>query len=522
MTLGRPGVAGACNQPAIWRVTASFDLAGSRLLPASDPQIAASSPIHSIPASLLKAVGWVESGWRQYAAADKPLLSPDFGYGIMQITSGMAGAFGDARGSLPANSQSRIASDFQYNIGYGARMLAEKWATVPRIGTGDPSVVEDWYYALWAYNGWGWVNNPNNPRFSRTGTPATDPAAFPYQERVLYLVAHPPKDAAGNPLWKPIAVTMPSRSKIGSQPGPLAAPAHPHRQPPPRIAADYSAASLSALTPGGTEHASVRVVNTGTVTWTPAGTTTAKLSYHVFSQMGNPWQPFTPVSPGVVAFGQSPVALSQTVRPGQSAVVSATIHAPSSPGMYRIAWDLEQPGGSYLSQSGILPFAQQLRVLQPGSTIASPTPTATAIPDKQEDLKYLADTAAPDGTKLLPGQSFTKGWLVFNGGRSAWGKGWSLHLVAGPSFGAKTMPVPPTGSCRSANIVVTLRAPTHSGTTTGVWQLVDPQGHRVGQRVTVVVVIRSPPRTPTPTPHPVSTPPSHAKATSTPTATPVG
>jgi len=47
---------------------------------------------------LLKAVGWVESGWRQFDNAGRPLVAPDFGYGIMQITSGMPGAFGNVTG----------------------------------------------------------------------------------------------------------------------------------------------------------------------------------------------------------------------------------------------------------------------------------------------------------------------------------------------------------------------------------------------------------------------------------------
>jgi len=181
---------------------------------------------------LLKAIGWVESGWQQFTPGGLPLLSPDFGYGIMQVTSGMDGAFGRLHGSIDENSQSAIASDYQFNIAYGARILAQKWASMPRIGTGDPEILEDWYFALWAYNGWGWVNNPNNPRFARIGTPASDPASYPYQERVLYLVSHPPRDRVGNPLWKAIPVSLPGRAKVGATPHSYA-PQHIHREPPP-------------------------------------------------------------------------------------------------------------------------------------------------------------------------------------------------------------------------------------------------------------------------------------------------
>jgi hypothetical protein len=468
---------------------------------------------------VLKAVGWVESGWRQFTPQGRPLVSFDFGYGIMQITSGMAGAFGSAAGTIDPGTQSSIAGDYTFNIAYGARMLAQKWAAVPRIGNSDTSVVENWYYALWAYNGWGWVNNPNNPRFSRTGTPATDPSAFPYQERVLYLVAHPPKDADGNPLWQPVSVTLPSAKRIGTSPGPIAKLAHTHRQPPPPLAAAYRPGDIGSINPGGQVAVSVRVTNTGTQPWLAQGESAVALAYHVFTMSGDPFKPFSPFSPGVIAYGQGAVALPHTVLPGTSVTLRDVVHSPPAPGKYRIVWDLEDGVQEYFSSAGVLPRVQQLTVVKSGTPTLAPSPTPTAVPQPREGLLYVADTSVKDGTVLAARQSFRKGWLVFNPGQTPWTGSWALHRVSGRTFGKATISVGDVPACRATTVLATLKAPARPGRYTGVWRLTDPSGHRVGDELTVVVVVRGGPG-PTPTPSrstPTPTPRPHPGPTATPT-----
>src|SRR5579864_871049 len=69
----------ACTQPTVWSLASAFDLAARNLLPASYPQPASTSQPSGVPATLLKAVGWVESGWRQFDSRGRPLVSGDFG-----------------------------------------------------------------------------------------------------------------------------------------------------------------------------------------------------------------------------------------------------------------------------------------------------------------------------------------------------------------------------------------------------------------------------------------------------------
>lgn len=102
---------------------------------------------HDIPPKILYAVAWQESTWRQFTAAGAPLISGDGGIGIMQVTSIPAGV-----------DVARLKTDIAYNIDVGASILDEKWTYAPSmfpvIGQGDRRCYEDWFFAVWAYNGW--------------------------------------------------------------------------------------------------------------------------------------------------------------------------------------------------------------------------------------------------------------------------------------------------------------------------------------------------------------------------------
>src|SRR3990172_5824686 len=136
------------QQPTLSEMTTAFTQAGTT------------------PCALLKAIAYVESSWHQatYSAAlgstGPTLVSFDCGYGIMQITSGMRN-----RGDLPNDVQERIAIDYLYNIGWGAKMLIDKWNLAPTyapvVGDRNPAVAEAWYFAVWGFNGWSISNNPN-------------------------------------------------------------------------------------------------------------------------------------------------------------------------------------------------------------------------------------------------------------------------------------------------------------------------------------------------------------------------
>ena len=111
----------------------------------------------NIPSLILKAVAFRESSWRQWDAQGEPLLSASLhpAIGIMQISD-----YKDT----DEETIERLKNDVDFNISRGADILNEKWDCVPKIGNGDRNILENWYFAVWAYNYWVKdENSKNNP-----------------------------------------------------------------------------------------------------------------------------------------------------------------------------------------------------------------------------------------------------------------------------------------------------------------------------------------------------------------------
>lgn len=131
----------------------------------------------NIPSVILKAIAFKESSWRQFDAAGNVIIStpsdPKYNpaIGIMQVASYDASDLEDV---------DRLKYDIDYNITRGADILNEKWDFTPKIGDGDRNKLENWYFAIWAYNSWSVKNNPNNA--AALGQEA-------YQDKVLKLAA---------------------------------------------------------------------------------------------------------------------------------------------------------------------------------------------------------------------------------------------------------------------------------------------------------------------------------------------
>lgn len=143
----------------------------------------------------------------------------DCGYGVSQVTDGMRKAGSEKPGetALSAVKQRAVALDYGTNIAAGLQILSQKWNQTRAgglvVNDGNPAYVENWFYAIWAYNsgfypeadkakyngawGVGWANNPANPKYKQSRTPflenkpsdAAKPQEWPYPEKVLGFAA---------------------------------------------------------------------------------------------------------------------------------------------------------------------------------------------------------------------------------------------------------------------------------------------------------------------------------------------
>lgn len=188
-----------------------------------------------VPPTLLKSIAWIESVATQgspglpFGAIGPALVSFDCGYGVAQVTSGMTAPIGE--NGQPSNEQALVATHFAYNIGRGAAILVDKWNSAPEsrpvagVDTNsDPRLVENWYYAVWSYNGFTGpgANRSNHPldpiygawpRTPYSCGPANDGLSHnrslhPYQELVYGCMANPPV-VQGKPLWTALDASLP-------------------------------------------------------------------------------------------------------------------------------------------------------------------------------------------------------------------------------------------------------------------------------------------------------------------------
>jgi hypothetical protein len=159
------------------------------------------TPPH-VSAAILHGVAYTESNWHQFntpayqvdgEAAGVPVESFDGGWGEYQQTWGMPPQCLDA-----GNCRSdylKVENDQEYNIGVGAASLIDAWnATAGVISdrdSNDPYKANDWFFAVWAYNG-EYGNNPNDvPSNVYAHWYPGAPFRSIYEEYVWYFAAHP-------------------------------------------------------------------------------------------------------------------------------------------------------------------------------------------------------------------------------------------------------------------------------------------------------------------------------------------
>ncbi|MBI5946619.1 MAG: hypothetical protein HY875_00590 [Chloroflexi bacterium] len=198
---------------------------------------AAPDPALSIPPTVYKSIAWIEAAWNNaagsvpYGGVGPVIQSYDCGYGLGQVTSGMSHTYAPPAlaPGVPSARQATIGTHFLFNIAEGVRILADKWNSAPRYrpiaGTGDPAALEDWYFAIWSYNGFAFSNHPLNPdrdplrgdvyhceNETAPGYGMFFYSSYTYPERVYGCMRYPPARDA-RPMWAAQAFLMPALTR---------------------------------------------------------------------------------------------------------------------------------------------------------------------------------------------------------------------------------------------------------------------------------------------------------------------
>jgi hypothetical protein len=365
----------------------AFDAVSTNTLFGSDPFFAL-PPIETgtratrrddtafIPTVLLKAISWVESDMTmaqrsvRFDSIGEGLVSFDCGHGMMQVTTGMTIPLGS--GGQPSDRQALIATHYAYNAARGAQILAEKWNAAPEqrpvVGTdtnSDPALIENWYYAVWAYNGFTGPgstqsNHPLDPslaswprsQFRCDGTQSR--TRYPYQELVWGCLANPAQ-RNGQALWTSVPATLPDLTdqatfqamSVANWQFPYSSmdirtPQPAHLSVAPGLPSDYRARLLGAPSlrsaseqvtirlsdPNSTGRATVNLDNTGTgvLTWIAE----SSANYLVLTPpAGVALGAGTTCTSGTCPHGVITIEVNPTLLPSSSATGTVTVRSPN-------------------------------------------------------------------------------------------------------------------------------------------------------------------------------------------------
>ncbi|MBX0357758.1 cell wall-binding repeat-containing protein [Halobacillus sp. Nhm2S1] len=139
-----------------------------------------------IPPEIVKAIAFQESGWQQYWGPDRTPVEHYENQCTEEKTRGMAwdgtnlklgydcigiGIMQVSDYRFITDDQKRqeeitkLATDIRYNIREGLKILETKWNyadhdLIPTVNSGDRDAIENWYFAILAYNGLSQRNDP--------------------------------------------------------------------------------------------------------------------------------------------------------------------------------------------------------------------------------------------------------------------------------------------------------------------------------------------------------------------------
>ncbi|MBK6794559.1 MAG: hypothetical protein IPG80_18910 [Anaerolineales bacterium] len=123
------------------------------------------------------------------------------------------------------------------------------------------------------------------------------------------------------------------------------------------------------------------------------------------------------------------------------------------------------------------------------STTPEPSPTSNPC----FNLLYIEDITINDGTRMKPGEKFTKTWLVQNIGGCAWRPGFTFQHVGGEAMRGAPVTLTeaiPTGAKREISVELVVPSGIN-GVIESAWQMADENGIFFGDTLFVNIVVGS-------------------------------
>jgi hypothetical protein len=116
----------------------------------------------------------------------------------------------------------------------------------------------------------------------------------------------------------------------------------------------------------------------------------------------------------------------------------------------------------------------------PGTVVA---PTASCY-----SLTGIRDVTIPDNTPMVPGQVFTKTWLVKNTGSCTWENSFKFAFISGDSMGGATLVLDQVvNPGAQIELSVAMTAPNKTGTVRGNWRMSNASGTFFGEVQFVII-----------------------------------
>jgi len=116
-------------------------------------------------------------------------------------------------------------------------------------------------------------------------------------------------------------------------------------------------------------------------------------------------------------------------------------------------------------------------------TLPTPEPTAApTLPPCTDKASYIRDVSIPDGTRIDPGETFTKTWRLRNEGTCTWNTNYSIVFVSGYAMNAApvTSLLGEVAPGSEVDITQSFTAPMQNGEYAGFWKLRNPEGDFFG------------------------------------------